>query len=268
MSGTGLLLLVAAALIAADDHPISESERQRLTDRLERGAGALDQRIEKDPKSIELLSHRGDLRMFLGRSEEAIADYDRMIELDPRYEKSHWRRGIARFYADDFAGSVKQFDMYHEEDDVDRENGIWRYFAQCKGEGRDKAQEGLLKYTKEDRPPFQSLYDFFQDKIKAEDVLAEIDKAPLEGPEKKRRLFYAHLYIGLDHAVADRKEEARKHLRQAIANDWAPYAQYGPRYMWNVARVQYDLLAPQPEKRPAKPKDPGKLEPVPDPGAD
>jgi lipoprotein NlpI len=168
-----------------------------------------------------------------------------MAALEPRLDATHWRRGIARFCAGRWAEAAKQFESYHATDDVDRENGIWRYFSQWKADGREKARAGLLKYEKDDREPFPALYAFFQGKTTAADVLAAIEKAPLDDRARPSRLFYAHLYIGLDHAVAGRDEEARQHLRQATANEWPRTAGYGPNYMWHVGRLEYERLAPK-----------------------
>ncbi|HUG20811.1 MAG TPA: hypothetical protein VMM56_17610, partial [Planctomycetaceae bacterium] len=59
------------------------TETQRLTDA-----------IEKSPQAVDLYSRRGDLRFFLGEFEGSVADYERMVKLDPSLAKSHWRRGI------------------------------------------------------------------------------------------------------------------------------------------------------------------------------
>ncbi|MEX0716645.1 MAG: tetratricopeptide repeat protein [Planctomycetaceae bacterium] len=272
-SWTGSLLLVVASFAAAEEppraageHPFPEAERRMMNDRFDRGIGMLSKRINDEPPNLNLHSQRGDARMFLGRFKEAIADYDRMVEIDRQYDRSHWRRGIAYYFSGQYAEAIKQFDVYHEEDDVDREGGIWRYFAQYKKDSPEKAREGLQRYTKEDREPFNTLYEFFQGKLTADEVFAKIEKGSLEEQDKKRQLFYVHLYIGLDHAVAGREDEARKHLREAVANDWGRFAQYGPRYMWHVGRVEYDRLsgfAPKPVA-PAKPGD--KPQPQPDPG--
>ena len=66
-----------------------------------------------------------------------MADYNRIVELSPQRDASHWQRGIAYFYAKDYKSAAGQFERYHSFDNVDRENGIWRYLSQHKAYGKD-----------------------------------------------------------------------------------------------------------------------------------
>lgn len=223
--------------------PLSAEARKRLQSDLEAAVERGDAAVEKDAKSVAAYSARGDARFFLGRFEEAVADYDKMVELDPRRGNSHWRRGIARFYAGDHDGAAEQFEAYHTFDNVDRENGIWRYLSQHRAKGRKKAREGLLKYEKTDREPFPDVYRLFAGEITPEKIVANIEAAKVTENEKRSRRFYAHLYIGLNHAVEGRDAAALEHLAKATANDWPRTAGYGPHYMWQVGRLHYELLA-------------------------
>lgn len=202
--------------------------------------------IEKDPKSLRHFSQRGDAYFFLGKFREAVSDYDQMVVLNPAEDAGHWRRGIAYFYAKRYADAAGQFERYHSFDNVDRENGIWRYLSQVKAYGRDKAREGLLKYEKDDREPFPSVYELFAGRTTPEAILQGIAAAEVSDEEREKRLFYAHLYIGLNEAIEERPGTALPHLRKAVANSWGPTAGYGPRYMWQVARLHARLLAELP----------------------
>ena len=195
-----------------------------------------------DAKTVDGHSRRGDARFFLGDFEGAVADYERMVELEPRLEAGHWRRGIAYFYAGRYEKAARQFEIYHSFDDVDRENGIWRYFSQAKAYGFERAREGLLKYKKDDREPFPSVYELFAGRTTPEAILAPIKEAPIDDDEREKRHFYAHLYIGLNHAVEGRAREAAKFLRLSTANRWGPLAGFGPSYMWHVGRLHLELL--------------------------
>lgn len=198
--------------------------------------------ITANPKMVSLYSQRGDAEFFSGHFAQAVADYDRMVELDPTLDASHWRRGIALFYAGEYARGARQFEIYHSFDNVDRENGIWRYLCQHKAYGREKAREGLLKYAKDDREPFPSVYRLFSGEMTADDVLKGIESAKVEGDERQKRLFYAHLYVGLNEYVEGRTDTARKSLELAARNPWGQAAGGGPGYMWHVARVHYQQL--------------------------
>ena len=209
----------------------------------------LSERIDASPKDDKLYSQRGDARFFLGKFDEAVADYDKMVELKPELDASHWRRGIAYFYVGRYGDAAAQFERYHSFDDVDRENGIWRYLSQAMDKGREEAQKELLRYEKDDREPFPDVYKLFAGEITPERILANIAKAEISERERTKREFYAHLYIGLHLTVLEDDERAMAHLKKAAANTWAPEAGYGPHYMWRVAKLHHaqlkDKLTPQ-----------------------
>jgi len=102
-------------------------------------------RILKNPVEISSFSSRGDARLFLGDFKGARLDYEKMIELNPNLEISHWRLGIAYFYLSEFKMASRQFEIYHQFDEVDRENGIWRFMSQFQLSGLNKARKDLLR---------------------------------------------------------------------------------------------------------------------------
>src|SRR5690606_37838721 len=116
---------------------------------------------------------------------------------------------------------------------------------QVKAHDVETARAGLLQYQKDDREPFPAVYRLFAGDVQPEAILEEIERSRLSTVERDKRLFYAHLYIGLWHAVHDRPQQALPHLTASRNNPWAPQAGYGPRYMWHVGRLHHQLLAAQ-----------------------
>lgn len=232
----------AARAAEPGDHPLPREDRERMTKELEQRVRELTAAINENPKSVGLYSRRGDALFFLARFTESVADYEKMVELDSDQDSSHWRRGIARFYAKKYKEAAHQFEIYHSFDDVDRENGIWRYFSQYKAYGKKKAKQELLKYKKDDRQPFPSVYRLFSGELSSEDVLAGVRDAEISKTERSKREFYAFLYVGLNHALEGRDKEAIVQLRASTASKWGPEAGFGPNYMWHVGRLHYELL--------------------------
>ncbi len=226
------LLFASAACSFADDTAEWKARVARLT-----------QAIDASPTTVDLYSQRGDARFFLGEFKAAVADYDKMVELAPSEDAGHWRRGIAWFYTGEYEKAAGQFERYHSFDNVDRENGIWRYLCQRKAFGLEKARAGLLKYEKDDREPFGDVYRLFEGKITSDELLDKIRQAKISDTERQKRLFYAELYVGLNEAVEDRAESAKTHLSAAAKNTWGEKAGYGPNYMWQVARLHAEVLA-------------------------
>jgi len=228
--------------------PLSVEQRAVLTKTFEKSLAEANKLVETDAKNTNAHSRRGDALFFLGRFDEAVADYNQMVKLDESLGNSHWRRGIAFFYSGRFKDAAVQFESYHSFDQVDRENGIWRYLSQHKAYGQKQAREGLLKYEKDDREPFPSVYKLFAGTMTPRQILDAIDKAEIGRDEREKRLFYAHLYIGLNHAVEGDDAAAQQHLRLSTLNTWGPSAGYGPSYMWQVGRLHEELLRTKPTK--------------------
>lgn len=256
-AAVGSLIFASVLLgryVPADEKaaPQTADDRERWNARLDETIARLTMQIAESPKTFDLYSRRGDALFFRGKFAEAVADYEKTVEIEPQAETSHWRKGIAYFYAKRYKEAARQFENYHEFDNVDRENGIWRYLSQTKALGREKAREGLLKYEKGDREPLPDVYRLFAGEITADELLKKINSANLAQREREQRLFYAELYVGLNEFVEGRLESAEKHLDQAAKNEWGAQAGSGPGWMWHVARVHRDLLAAGREAKPAK----------------
>ena len=188
--------------------------------------------------AVNLYSARGDLLIFLGEFEKAESDYQEMVKLKPELDASHWRLGIAMFFANHPEQAAKQFDKYNTFDNVDRENGIWRYLSHYRAFGKEEARRQLLRYEKDDRPPFKEVYRLFDGSLSSEEVL-KTGGEDLPDAERESRLFYSHLYIGLNQFVEGKPQAAEASLRTATLNSWPRKSGYGPHYMWHVGRLQY-----------------------------
>ncbi len=223
-----------ASLAAEPEWPAWRAELiQKLTGQLK----DVNEKVEKTPTEPAHLSRRGDLCLFLGAFPEAVADFEKMIELDPSLDAPHWRLGIAYYFAGQFAKSAKQFEKYHAYDGHDRENGIWKFLAQEKVDGIAKARAEMLTYTEFDREPFPALYEMYAGKRTPEEVFAEIEKKKLT--EDKQVMFFGNYYVGLYELMAGHRQRALELLRKAV--DVRPEPETV--YMWNVARLHWERLA-------------------------
>lgn len=236
------LLFLLGLPLSGEEHPLPMEQRQRMWQEWDDAIERYTKQIDIDSTKNELYSRRGDQYFFRGDFDKAVADYEKMVELDPSLKESHWRRGIAYFYAGQYKKAAHQFEIYHVFDNVDRENGIWRFFSQTSAYGIVKARQGLLKYKKDDREPFPAVYQLFSGKTTPQEILNPILSGQLDELESEKRLFYAQLYIGLNYVITKKPMQALPHLREAVVNKWGPQAGFGPNYMWHVGRLQYELL--------------------------
>jgi lipoprotein NlpI len=235
------LLALAVAATAAEP-PISEDARREMLAKFEQQKKTADARLETEPKDIDTLTRRGDVRLFLGDAKGAVADFEKEIALDPTHDAPHWRLGIAYYFAGDYAKSAKQFEKYHAYDNRDRENGVWKFFAQARVDGIEKARREMLEYTKFDREPFPAVYDMLAGKKTGEEVLLEMETKKLN--DNALVMFFAHYYVGWNEDLLGRRESAREHLAKAVKLALQAGAGGGPGYMGQVARLHYEALPP------------------------
>lgn len=229
------LAAAAGCLAAEPSSDVSAELKASLSD--------AEARLKADPKDVRALLDRGDALFFLGRFDDAVSDYDRMIELDPEFGPTHWQRGLALHFAGRYDDAAKQFERFYERDKSDRENGIWRFYAQVEKDGVEPARKQLLPYVEPDREPLPQIYRMCAGDFAPDEVLKSVEGTQVPEEEKAKRRFYADLYVGLDAAIVrDDPKSARSSLERAVKSPWPRKNGYGPNFMWHVARLSLDRL--------------------------
>ena len=233
-----VVLLVAAGPAATGADAIRR--------RLEAAIGESTRSIERSPRNAAAYQRRGEDHFRLGHFKESVADFDKVIELEPDREPYHWQRGISLYYAGEFERGARQFEKHKTVNPDDVENAAWHYLCVARVSGVEKAREVLIPVTGDPRVPMAQVQALFAGKATPDDVLAAANAGNPAEAERRGRLFYAHLYIGLHHEAAGNADAARRHILLAAEK----YA--GDDYMGDVARAHAGLL--QAGATPAPPK--------------
>jgi lipoprotein NlpI len=224
-----------------DDQPSPQGFNHNLaTQQWQARVAELDQLLAKGSGNRKVFSERGDCHFFLGDFPQALSDYDQVTGDNPREIAGNWRRGIALYFCDRFQESAAQFDAYHTIDQIDRENGIWRYLADTRSLGIPAARKNLLEYKKDDRPPFSDLYLLFAGTRSEQNLLDQFQLGRDAGNSPES--FYLRLYLGFWCDSQDLSPQAMSHLTLATADGWPQRAGYGPNFMWHVGRLRLDQL--------------------------
>lgn len=192
--------------------------------------------LQLDRDHAEALDARGSCNFMRARFADSVADFDRYLRLRPEKANGHWRRGISLYYAGEYDQGKKQFEGYEKVDTNDVENAVWHFLCVAKKEGMKQARTKILAIGKDRRVPMMEVYDLFKGKYKPEDVLAAAEADRLSEMQRKPRLFYAHLYLGLYHDLLGDLKKAREHLALAAGKYKIDH------YMGEVARVHHELL--------------------------
>src|SRR5205814_349658 len=111
----------------------------------------------------------------------------------------------------------------------------------AKVHGLERARREMLPYTRFDREPFPALYEMFAGKKTTAQFMADLKQRQLA--EDPRVMFFANYYAGLNEELLGRHEQAVALLRAAVANTWGRTAENGPAYMWQAARLHYEIFS-------------------------
>lgn len=217
--------------------PLARARLHELAGQHKEAVAALTTALEIEPNNVELLDERGNAHFKAGLFKESALDFDRVIKQQPDQFNGHWRRGISLWYAERYDDGRKQFEGYEKVDTNDVENAVWHFLCVARKDGVEKARKAILKIGRDRRVPMMTVYDLFKGDAKPEDVLKSVEQGKPNEAELKKRLFYAHLYLGIWFDLTGESKKALTHLKQSV--------EQGPihPYMWEVARVHRDLLA-------------------------
>jgi lipoprotein NlpI len=235
------LALANAAVGAAPGRPPGYAVRAAAHDarrEFEKSAADYGKVIEIAPDNLPAYQRRGEALFRLGRFRESVADFDQVIRLDPSREPHHWQRGISLYYAGEYARGARQFEAHRAVNPDDVENAAWHFLCVAREGGVEAARRSLIPVRHDGRVPMMRVHELLAGKATPADVLAAAGAGdPPPGAEAmKRRLFYAHLYIGLYHEAAGDAEKAREHILLA-AGEYAD-----DDYMSDVARAHAAVL--------------------------
>ena len=216
-------------VLAADNGP-ADNPLQKFNQAI----ADLDRAVKLDPDAPAAYQARGEIHFKAGHIRESIADFDRFLELQPRREPYHWQRGISYYFAGEYEKGVRQFELHKTVNPRDVENAVWHYLCKAKVSGPKKARSTLIEISGDSRPWAMTVYSMYQGKVTPRQALARADQ-PSETPTQRQdNLFYTHLYVGLYHESMGRSDRALQQIRIA-AEDYP-----SPHYMGDVARVMQE----------------------------
>ena len=190
-------------------------------------------KLAPDPLTLQ---QRGFELFRLARVKEAVADFDKFLELVPSQAAQHWQRGIALYYAGRFEDGRKQFELHQTVYPSDVENTVWHFLCVARSAGVEKARASLIKIQGDARVPMAQVHALFVGKGSPQEVLVAAEAGQPPAPVLKNHLFYAHLYLALYYEATGNAKLTEEHLTKATG----PYAQ--EHYMGDVARVHLKLL--------------------------
>ena len=181
--------------------------------------------LAQDPQAID---RHGDELLREGKIAEAIAEFDRAIQLVPAWEPQHWRRGIAYYYAERYEDGRKQFELHQTVNPSDVENAVWHYLCIARSKSAKEARKRMIKIRHDDRPAMMEVDAMFRGTGSPAAVLAAAGS-------NADALMYAHLYIGLYYEAEGNATKSLEHMELAAVKYAADH------YMGDIAKLHYKL---------------------------
>ncbi len=104
-----------------------------------RAIDGLQSLIASSPDEVSLHLRLGDARFMNGQVAQAVASYDRAIELQPDAGPGCWQRGLALYYTNQFQAGREQFEAHQTVNRRDVENAVWHMLCVAQDRRRGKS---------------------------------------------------------------------------------------------------------------------------------
>lgn len=226
-----LLLALWPAPAPADDTDalIALVQSERYDEAIARTEGA----APGDPRlriRAAALQRRGEQRFFEAKIAESIADFDAFLAIVPQQDPHHWQRGLAYYYAEEYAKGKAQFERHQTVNTQDVENAVWHFLCAVRTEGGsvEEARKELIPIDGDSRVPMKEVHELFAGRGTAEAVLEAAG-------DDRNHLCFAHLYLGLYYEALGETERSADHIRKAAFDHSMDH------YMGKTAQVHAKL---------------------------
>jgi len=80
----------------------------------EKAIEKMEEALKQDPLSLPLMINLGNAYSFAGHFDLALAQFDKIIEMDPTYRRAFEGRGMVRLAMGDYEQAVKEFEQYQQ----------------------------------------------------------------------------------------------------------------------------------------------------------
>lgn len=153
---------------------------------------------------------------FEAKPKESVAVFDKLLELEPTAKPRLWQRGLALYYAEEYARGREQFEVHQTVNHADVENAAWHFICVAKKDGIEQARQHLIPISGDSRVPMQQVHDLFAGKASVEDVLSAAEQG--DGEDLRNHRCYAHLYLGLYFEATGDEAKAKAHILKAAVD--------------------------------------------------
>lgn len=174
--------------------------------------------LEADPEQPLVLRLLGTVRMTQGKLKLALDAFNKAVALDPNTPDNYSGRGFARFFSDDYAGAVADFNKTLQLSPATTMVIPWKYCAQIRA-GQTAAAKKELQAFLQSQPKTPNwhvtLGQYLSGAITDEALIATT-KNTTDVNAQKQWLCEARFFQGLQFEAAGQEAEARALFAECV----------------------------------------------------
>jgi lipoprotein NlpI len=168
--------------------------------------------------ATSLLYIIGEAYFATGKPKQSVAAYDRLLKDRPNLKPQLWQRGLALYYAGDYAAGIDQLESHQSYNSQDVENSVWHLMMKAKIGSVAQARQAMIPISRDGRVPMKQIFDMFAGTGSPKSVLqaCDYDESSSTGViDPDSATYHGWLYIGLYHEMMGDPDAARKAMTQA-----------------------------------------------------
>jgi tetratricopeptide (TPR) repeat protein len=236
---TGAVALLSGEITRGATNPQLWFARGRFYQSLRQSTNAIadfGEVLRRDPRAVVALQLRAAEEFKLGQLPEALADWNRVVQIAPSQEPWLWQRGIVLYLLRQHSEAQRQFELHRKVNTNDVEAIAWHMASVACATTMEAARQIRHSPVTDSRVPMREILALFAGDGTPAAVLAAAKDGATDPMALVQQLFYAHYYLALFHEASGDVPKAREHARLAAEK----YA--GSDFMGDTARIHYRLL--------------------------
>lgn len=176
---------------------------------------ALAEARKKSDESSEAKHEIAKLLFGAGEMKASVEVYDEILKFHPDLKPKLWQRGLALYFAEDFAAGVDQFDTHQTDNPQDVENSVWQLLCKSRLTSVEEARKTMIKVDSDNRVPMKQVFNLFAGTGTPEEVIEASGYDPVKLVRSSEK-YLAWLYVGLFHEMMGEQEAANAAMKTAL----------------------------------------------------
>ena len=152
-----------------------------------------------------------------GAMKDSADVYNEILEAYPDKKPEFWQRGLALYYADEFASGVDQFESHQTYNSQDVENSVWHLLCQSRLTSVEEARKKMIHIEDDLRVPMKQVFEMFAGTGSPKEVLDA--SGYVKGKTRlSSEIYHGLIYVGLFHEMTGNQKASNESMIEALAH--------------------------------------------------